>query len=160
MINLFFSNFVFKKIIFSFFITILISVLGGLFFLNFGLDFWISSVFFFILQIIGFYFYGEHIKRKNAYIKAELELQAAFELKKISAEVVCPCDKKLKNTIIIDMNDENTYICSQCDKKISVIVETKTFLKTDPITKDPLLDQNVLNNFEKAIKDPSHNDRF
>lgn len=110
--------------------------------------------------MIGFYFYGEHVKRKNAEIQAQLELESAIQLKKITADVVCPCDKKVETTIPIDMNGDNSYICSQCDKKIKVIVTTKTFLKTDPISQDPLLDEKVLKNFDEALKDPKHNDRI
>lgn len=154
------SDSIFKKIAFSFAITALISILGGLFFLNFGFNFWLSTLFFFLLQIVGFYFYGEYVKRKNAFIQAELELQAAMALKKITADVVCPCDKKVQTTIPIDMSGDNSYLCSQCNKKIGVLLETKTVLKTEHITKDPLLDGEVLSTFEEALKDPKHNDRF
>lgn len=160
MFDLSFNNNIVGKIIFSFVITLLVSILGGLFLLNFGFNFWVSTIFFFLLQIVGFYFYGENVKRKNAYIQAQLELQAATELKRISADVVCPCDKKVQTTIPIDMNSDNSYICSQCDKKVGVIVETKTVLKTDPILKDPLLDKQVLTTFEEALKDTKHNDRI
>lgn len=148
------------KIIFSFGITLLVSVLGGLFLLNFGFNFWVSTIFFFLLQLVGFYFYGEHIKRKNAILQAQLEMQIATELKKITADVVCPCDKKVQTTIPIEMNTDNSYICSQCSKRIGVIVETKTVLKTDPISKDPLLNPEILTTFEEALKDPTHNDRI
>lgn len=140
--------------------TIGISFLFALFLTNIGFNFWVSSAFFFLLQIILFYFYGEHVKRKNAYIKAQLELEAAIQLKKITADVVCPCDKKVGTTIPIDMNGDNSYTCSQCEKKIKVVVETKTFLKTDPIVDNPLIDSKVLYNFEEALKDPKHNDRI
>ena len=149
-----------KKLAYSFAITLIVSILGGLFFLNFGFNFWISSIFFFLLQIILFYFYGEYVKRQNAFFKAQLELEAAIELSKITASVTCPCDKKIKSEIQIDINGDNTYQCGECYKKIGVIVETKTVLKTDPITHDPLSHPEVLNTFEEALKDPSHNDRI
>ena len=155
-----YSNSTLHKIIYSFIITLSISILGALFLLNFNFNFWLTSVFFFILQIIGFYFYGEYVKRKNAQIQLQLELEAAIQLKKITADVVCPCDKKVETTIPIDMNGDNSYICSQCDKKIKVIVNTKTFLKTDPIDQDPLISEKVLKNFNEALKDPKHNDRL
>ena len=155
-----YSNVIFHKILYSFIVTLSISILGALFLLNFGFNFWVTSIFFFILQMIGFYFYGEHVKRKNAEIQAQLELEAAIQHKKITADVVCPCDKKVETTIPIDMNGDNSYICSQCDKKIKVIVTTKTFLKTDPISQDPLLDEKVLKNFDEALKDAKHNDRI
>lgn len=153
-------NTIVGKIIFSFGITLLVSVLGGLFLLNFGFNFWVSTIFFFLLQLVGFYFYGEHIKRKNAILQAQLEMQIATELKKITADVVCPCDKKVQTTIPIEMNTDNSYICSQCSKRIGVIVETKTVLKTDPISKDPLSNPEILTTFEEALKDPTHNDRI
>lgn len=155
-----FNNTIVGKIIFSFAITLLVSVLGGLFLLNFGFNFWVSTIFFFLLQFVGFYFYGEHVKRKNATFQAQLEMQIATELKKITADVVCPCDKKVQTTIPIEMNIDNSYICSQCSKRIGVIVETKTVLKTDPISKDPLLNPAILTTFEEALKDPTHNDRI
>jgi len=98
-----------KKLLYSLAITICVSILGGLFCLNFGFNFWITSSFFFILQFIGFYFYGEHVKRRNAIIEAEFEMIAASELAKITADVVCPCDKKVQTTIPIQMNIDNSY---------------------------------------------------
>lgn len=149
-----------KKLSYSFAITLIVSTLGGLFFLNFGFNFWISSVFFFLLQIVLFYFYGEHVKRQNSFFKAQLELEAAIELSKITANVTCPCDKKIKSEIQIDINGDNTYNCGECFKKIGVIVETKTVLKTDPILQDPLSNPEILDTFEEALKDSKHNDRI
>lgn len=154
------GNKILQKLIYSFFITIGISVLGGLFFLNFSFNFWYTTIFFFILQVIGFYFYGEHVKRKNAALQAQLELLAAAELKKITADVICPCDKKVQSTIPIEMNSENSYVCGQCTKRISVLLEVKTALKTDPIMEDPLKSPALLTTVEEALKDPTHNDRI
>lgn len=153
-------NPVIKKILVSLFITFAISLLGGLFLLNFGFNFFVSFFFIFILQFVVFYFYGDYIKRKNAAIQAELELKAASELKRITADVTCPCDNKVKTTIPIEMNSENVYICGQCDKKIKIILDVKTALKTDPIIEDPLENPDVVKNFEEALKDPTHNDRL
>ena len=149
-----------KKLLYSLAITICVSILGGLFCLNFGFNFWITSSFFFILQFIGFYFYGEHVKRRNAIIEAEFEMIAASELAKITADVVCPCDKKVQTTIPIQMNEDNSYTCSQCSKKIGVILNVKTVLKTEPLQQDPLVNPIVAKNVEEALKDPTHNDRI
>ncbi len=151
---------VIRKLLYSFGITLVVSILGGLFFLNFQFNFWVTSLFFFILQVVGFYFYGERIKRKNAIIQAQLELLAAAELKKITADVVCPCDKKVQNTIAIEMNNDNSYICGQCNKRIGVILDVKTVLKTDPIAENPLQNPELISAVEEALKDPSHNDRI
>lgn len=149
-----------KKLLYSLAITICVSILGGLFCLNFGFNFWITSAFFFILQFIGFYFYGEHVKRRNAIIEAEFEMIAASELAKITADVVCPCDKKVQTTIPIQMNIDNSYTCSQCSKRIGVILNVKTVLKTEPLQQDPLVNPIVAKNVEEALKDPTHNDRI
>jgi hypothetical protein len=154
------SNEVFKRLFLSFGVTLTVSILAALFLLNFGFNFFITALFFFIFQIIGFYFYGEHIKRKNAYIQAQLEIYEEMELRKITADVVCPCDKKVQTTIPIDMSSDNSYICSQCNKKIGVILDVKTVLKTDPIVADPLTNPVLIENVEKALLDPSHNDRI
>jgi hypothetical protein len=156
--KLFFSIFV--KILYSFGLTSLVSILGGLFFMNVGFLFLPTFLFFFIAQLIGFYFYGEHVKRKNAYMQAQLELAAAAELAKITTDVVCPCDKKVQTTIAVEMNSDNSYICSQCEKKISVVLEAKTFLKTDPLQEDPLKNPVILENMKEALKNPKHNDRI
>lgn len=149
-----------KKIIQSLFITFTISILGALFLLNFGFNFLVSLFFIFILQFVIFYFYGEHVKRKNAYIQAQLELQASAELKKIIADVVCPCDQKVQTTIPIDMNSDNSYVCGQCEKRVKILIDVKTVLKTDPVIGDPLKNPQLLKNVEEVLKDPSHNDRF
>lgn len=154
------SSPIFRKLIYSLLITTTVSVLSGLFFLNLNFNFWFTASFFFILQVIGFYFYGEHVKRKTAIIQAELELIAEAEMKKITVDVVCPCDKKVQTTIPIEMNSDNSYICGQCDKKIRVLLEAKTVLKTDPILTDPLKSPDLLNTIQEALKDPSHNDRI
>lgn len=160
MVKELFSNPIFRKLAYSLFLTTVISILGGLFLLNFHFNFWATTIFFFVLQIIGFYFYGEHVKRKNATFQAQLELLAAAELKKITADVVCPCDKKVQSTIPIEMNTDNSYICGQCNKRISVLLEVKTALKTDPILEDPLKSPELLSTVEEVLKDPTHNDRL
>ena len=153
-------NNVLKKILYSFGLTILVSVLGGLFCMNFGFNFWITSSFLFLLQVVGFYFYGEYVKRNNARIEAQLELEAIAELRRITADVVCPCDKKVQTTIPLDMSTDNSYICAQCSKKVGVIVDIKTVLKTEPMQEDPLKNPQILKNVEEVLKDPRHNDRI
>jgi len=154
------TNPIIKRIISSLLITSTISFLGALFLLNFGFNFIVSLFFIFILQFVVFYFYGEHVKRKNAYIEAELELQAASELRKITADVVCPCDQKVQTTIPVEMNRENSYVCGQCNKRVGILIDLKTVLKTDPIIDDPLKNSEILKNVNEALKDPSHNDRI
>lgn len=149
-----------KKLSIGLGLTILFSILGSLFFLNFSFNFWITFAFLFLLQIVGFYFYGESVKRKNAYIATQLELAAIAELNKISADVVCPCDNKVQTRIPIQMDTDNSYICAQCNKKVGVILDVKTVLKTDPIEVDPLTNPLLLQNVEEALKDPKHNDRI
>ena len=154
------KNPIFLKIIYSLIITSTVSILGGLFCLNFGFNFWITCSFFFISQFVVFYFYGESVKRKNALIEASLELEAISQLKKITADVVCPCDKKTQTTIPIEMNSDNSYVCGGCNKRIGIALDVKTFLKTDPITNDPLVDKDLLQQVEEVLRDPTHNDRI
>jgi DNA-directed RNA polymerase subunit RPC12/RpoP len=60
----------------------------------------------------------------------------------------------------LDMNTENSYICSQCTKKVGVILDVKTVLKTEPIQEDPLRNPQIIKDVEEALKDPRHNDRI
>ena len=54
----------------------------------------------------------------------------------------------------------DSYICSQCTKKVGVILDVKTVLKTEPIQEDPLRNPQIIKDVEEALKDPRHNDRI
>lgn len=103
------------------------------FFLNsLGLYFIPTFLFFILLQFLGFYFYGEHVKRKNDKTRITAQLKITEELSKQQATVTCPCDRNVETTIPIKITGENKYVCPGCTKEIKVFVSTKTALVTTP----------------------------
>lgn len=147
-----------QKLVISLSLTFLVSVIFSLFLLNFGFNFFYSFLFFTLLQFVGFYFYGEYVKRKNAKLALEAEIEGLKFLEKITAEVVCPCDKKIVTRIPLSLTEKNYYNCGGCNKKISVILEPRTALATEPQDETYLDDpefikqvNNLLQNQNNAI---------
>jgi hypothetical protein len=95
----------------SLIITLVVSTIFGIIASSFGFSFLPSFSLFTLLQFIGFYFYGEHIKRKNNKIKLEAELKIFEEQSKQITIVTCPCDRNIETTIPININGENKYKC-------------------------------------------------
>lgn len=55
------------------------------------------------------------------------------ELSKQSLEIECPCFKKVKEIVPINLNAKNTYKCGDCGKTNTVLITTETAHTTDPI---------------------------
>lgn len=127
-------NQIFKSIL----ITIAVSLLTALFFSYFGVPFLYTFIFTTLLQFIGFYFYGEYIRQKNARIQAQYEIEIAKELNKTSAEVVCPCDENAKAIVPIYFDRKNSYKCQRCGKNVSIFVTLKTAIETVPVIESPI----------------------
>ena len=122
-----------SRIIRSLGITFSVSIVSSLFLLNFNFNFFYSFLFFTIGQFVGFYFYSEYIRLKNSRLTVEAEIKAMEEISKISADVVCPCDKRVVTTIPLSLKEKNEYICQGCTKKVSVFIESKTAIATEPM---------------------------
>jgi hypothetical protein len=116
----------------SLFITITVAAVVSFFLSSLGVYFLPSFLLVILLQFLGFYFYGEHVKRKNSKIRMQAEVKIAEELTKQQATVTCPCDRNVETTIPIKVNGENKYKCPGCTKEIKVFVVTKTALVTTP----------------------------
>ena len=127
------------KLIKSVFITIIVSSFLSLFLVNFSFPFLYSFLFFIGIQFLFFYFYGEYIIRKNNRLKIQAELKVLEENARQMSEVICPCDRRIVSKVPIDLSlDTNKYTCPGCSKNISVFVDFKTALSTDPISLNPL----------------------
>jgi hypothetical protein len=48
-------------------------------------------------------------------------------------EITCPCYREKKALIPIKLNQVNDYKCLDCNKNVSVNVDVKTFLATEPL---------------------------
>lgn len=116
----------------SLLITLAVAGTIAFFLSSIGLLFLPTFLFCILLQFLGFYFYGEYIKRKNNRVRITAELKLAEEMSKQQATVVCPCDRGVETTIPIKIAGENKYTCPGCTKEIKVFVSTKTALTTIP----------------------------
>jgi len=116
----------------SFLITVIVAATLSFLVNSFGVAFLPSFLFFLLFQYVGFYFYGEHLKRKADKLKIDTELKLLQEQSKQKATVICPCDRGIETTIPINVNGENKYKCPGCIKDITVFVTTKTALATTP----------------------------
>ena len=116
----------------SFLITVIVAAILSFLVNSLGFAFFPSFLFFILVQYVGFYFYGEHIKRRTNKLKIETELRVLEEQSKQKATVICPCDRGIETTIPININGENRYKCPGCIKDVTVFVTTKTALATTP----------------------------
>jgi len=48
-------------------------------------------------------------------------------------EITCPCYREKKALIPIKLNQVNDYKCLDCNKNVSVNVDVRTFLATEPL---------------------------
>ena len=142
-----------KRILFSIGITLLVSLVCALFLLNLNFNFLYSFLFFTLLQFVGFFFYGEFIKFKENKLAIMAELKGLEAISKISTNVECPCDRKVVQNIPVSLNSKTQYTCTGCLKKITVFIEPKTALATDPIDvtslDDPEFIQSIAETLEK-----------
>jgi len=147
---------IFKKLIYSLVITCFVSAVISLFLLNFQFNFFYSFVFFILLQFLGFFFYGEYVRLRDNRLAVMAEIKAMEEISKITTRVVCPCDRALVKNLPISLHKKNEYVCDGCNKKISVLVETKTALATEPMDETLLDDNKFLNEVAKKVEETKY----
>lgn len=133
-------------------IVFLVSCTFSYFLVLVGANFLASFLSLTILQFLFFYFYGEFVTSRNVKLLLQTEIDIAKENSKQVAQVTCPCDRKILSSIPININAPNSYSCPGCDKQISVFVETKTALSTQPIITDPLTSPIIIKEIENKIK--------
>jgi len=118
------------KILISLGITALISGLLALMFMNHWILVFALS---FIVQLLAFYI-GNTIYENILIEKAEqIRTQQLIEASKQIATVECPCGERNKQDVQVRFDQEVTYDCSQCGKKIKLDVDIKPILTTQPI---------------------------
>lgn len=102
---------------------------------------------------MGFFFYGEYIRLKENKLAVLAEIKALEEISKVTTVVTCPCDRGIKTSLPLSLHKKNDYICSGCDKKISVLIETRTALATEPLDRTQLDDPAFIQAVEKIAED-------
>lgn len=127
----------FISILKSIFFTALISAIISLFFIN---VFWQAFAITTAAQIVIFFI----INAIRDVSLAKIETAKIAELSKQGLLLKCPCYKQNEEFIPIELNENNSYTCRECNKSISVNIEATTLISTVPLDLE-----NSQNNLEK-----------
>lgn len=109
------------------------SLLIAFFLTSFGVKLWAGFIIAVFSQIV---IYNVYITLLNSYIvlkNKQLENERIKEFSYQGLEVSCPCSKKHRDFVPIRLNEVNMYRCGECDKSVSVYINTETALQTEPI---------------------------
>jgi hypothetical protein len=87
-----------------------------------------------IIQFIIFYVIGSVMEFIGELKLKEINAFKLQELSRQSMEVVCPCFKKIKEIIPIDLNSKNSYRCNDCGKTNSIVITAETAHTTEPVS--------------------------
>ena len=85
-----------------------------------------------IVQIVAYNIYRQIV----VLLAEKLANDRISEYSKQGVEVTCPCSRAIKNLIPIQLNTDNSYKCLDCSRNVTVNVEVKTFLETQPVDLD------------------------
>lgn len=113
-----------------------------------GINIFSGITFFTILQFVGFYFYSGYVQRKKELNDRLIALEEEKILSKITAEVTCPCDRNMKASVPINLDERIEYRCPGCEKTIHVIPNFKTALVTTPVSET--IEQAIINHGNKS----------
>jgi hypothetical protein len=132
--------------IFQILTFITVSIIFGVLFKKFDLNVFLGIAFGASVQFIISYIFNSALNSIVALKNKQLENERIREFSMQGLEVECPCSKKVKAFVPIRLNTANKYKCAECQKTISVFVNSSTALATEPIE-----DTDTLN--PKIIKD-------
>jgi hypothetical protein len=82
-----------------------------------------------LIQVI---LYQIYVKLLKAYYDF-LNYKKLEQYNQQGVEITCPCYREKKALIPIKLNQVNDYKCLDCNKNVSVNVDVKTFLATEPL---------------------------
>lgn len=85
-----------------------------------------------IVQVVLYNIYRQVV----ALFAEKLVNDRISEFSKQGVEVTCPCSRAIKNLIPVQLNTDNSYKCLDCSRNVTVNVEVKTFLETQPVNLD------------------------
>lgn len=82
-----------------------------------------------IIQVILYQLYVRILKAYYDF----LNYKKLEQYNQQGVEITCPCYREKKALIPIKLNQINDYKCLDCNKNVSVNVDVKTFLATEPL---------------------------
>jgi len=110
-----------------------ISILFGVIFKKFELNFFLGTSVGIAIQFVFTYIFNSILNTITALKNKKLENERIKEFTMQGMEVECPCSRKIKAFIPIRLNTSNKYKCGECQKTISVFLNSTTALTTEPI---------------------------
>ena len=125
-----------------------ISALFGVIFKKFNLNIYLGVAFGVSIQFIASYIFSSILNMFIALKNKQLENERIKEFTMQGMEVECPCSKKAKAFVPIRLNTANKYKCAECQKTISVFLNSSTALTTEPIEDTDTLNPSI---FKDAI---------
>jgi len=111
---------------------LILSIISTSITLFFAKDYKDFLKFYFALSLIQIIVYQIYLKVLSLFVE-NMKLQKIKEYSKQGLEVTCPCYKQNKVFIPIKLNGNNDYKCLDCNKNVSVNLDVKTFLATEPL---------------------------
>ena len=126
-----------QRIVRSIFITSLVAAIPAVLFISHWVSVFIAVV---VAQFVVFYIANSIIQT----IKARSAAALAAELAKQYAVVSCPCTKKVKEVVQIDLEDPSpSYNCHECNKRVALAVTIETRMLTDHIDVNKSYDNTI-----------------
>lgn len=122
-----------KKLLNQLFTLCLVSLLFAIIFYLLKLNFVAGILTGIVFQFTGFYLYSTFLRIYTGLQIKKIENEMLKELSFQGLEVACPCYKKVVEFVPIRLNAKNYYKCTQCNKKISVIIDAETAIATEAI---------------------------
>lgn len=118
------------KLLKSFIITALISLIIASFFTNY---FWPVFGLTTLIQIIASSIFSQIYSNRVIREFEDIRTEQIKEANRNVVTVPCPCDMKTDITLDYRFDRVNTVVCSKCDKNIKCTAGIGTAVTTDPI---------------------------
>jgi hypothetical protein len=132
-----------KKLLNQLFTLCLVSLLFATIFYLLKLNFIAGILTGIVFQFTGFYVYSTFLRIYTGLQIKKIENEMLKELSFQGLEVECPCFKKAVEFVPIRLNTNNYYKCSQCKKKISVLIGAETAVATEAIENPSVILNNL-----------------
>jgi type III secretory pathway component EscV len=89
-----------------------------------------------VMQFVAFYMFNKYLEYKSIKDARLIEIKEMEAAIKSTMTVTCANCKK-ENDIIVDLSQENKYICGHCKTKNSVYIFAETAVVTEPLYEAP-----------------------
>ena len=99
----------------------------------------------FVTQILIWNLFNNWKRQQTEIQFEQIQNERIKEFSKQGINCVCPDENCSHRAFVpIKLNEENTYECPGCSKKIKVYIGAKTFLATTPVEENPFKNFNFV----------------